>query len=125
MAPIEVIVNVSGGSFVAGETENALRSAFDAQGLDVNLRLPTSGEIDAAANAAAGSDADIIVGCGGDGTLNAVAARAMQAGKTLGVIPFGTFNHFSKDLGIPQDIFGAVAVISAGNTRSIDVGEVN
>jgi len=125
MAPIEVIVNASGGNFVAGKTDEELRSAFDEQGVDINLRLPTGGEIDAAARAAARSDADIIVGCGGDGTLNTVAASAVPAGKTLGVIPFGTFNHFSKDLGIPQDILGAVAVISAGKTRFIDVGEVN
>jgi diacylglycerol kinase family enzyme len=34
-------------------------------------------------------------------------------------------NHFAKDLGIPLDLDGAVAVIGAANSRPVDAAEVN
>ena len=86
---------------------------------------PDGRELCALAQKAAGSDADVIVAGGGDGTLNAVAARLAGTDKVLGVLPFGTFNHFAKDLNIPLDVGAAVMNIVAGNVTAIDVGEVN
>jgi diacylglycerol kinase family enzyme len=45
--------------------------------------------------------------------------------KVLGVLPFGTLNHFAKDLQIPLELEGAVQTIIAGHTIEVDVGEVN
>src|SRR5436189_6084587 len=113
MAPIEVIVNASGGSFVSGKAEDELRDAFAALERDLNLHLVDTGaEIDSVADTAARSNANIIVAGGGDGTINAVAGHVVDATKTLGVLPLGTLNHFSKDLGIPQNLPGAVEVIA-------------
>jgi YegS/Rv2252/BmrU family lipid kinase len=77
------------------------------------------------AEKAANGPSEIIVAGGGDGTVSAVAAAVRASGKTLGVLPLGTLNNFSKDLGIPQDLAEAVAVIAAGHTIDIDLGEVN
>jgi len=41
------------------------------------------------------------------------------------VLPLGTLNHFSKDLGIPQTIDGAVETIATGDIKLIDLAEVN
>jgi diacylglycerol kinase family enzyme len=42
------------------------------------------------------------------------------------VLPFGTFNHFAKDLGIPVgDDDAAAAVLVEGAPRCVDVGEVS
>ena len=46
--------------------------------------------------------ATIIVAGGGDGTVNAVAGVLMDTGVTLGVLPFGTLNHFARDVGMPE-----------------------
>jgi diacylglycerol kinase family enzyme len=62
---------------------------------------------------------------GGDGTINTVAAALIDTGKTLGVLPFGTMNHFAKDLGIPLDLEGAIETVVAGHVVSVDIGEVN
>jgi diacylglycerol kinase family enzyme len=43
----------------------------------------------------------------------------------MGVLPLGTLNHFSKDLGIPADIEAAVAVIAKRGVRRVDLGGVN
>ncbi len=56
---------------------------------------------------------------------NTVAAAILESDKTLGVLPFGTVNHFAKDLGIPLDLEGAVGTIVAGHAVRVDVGEVN
>ena len=62
---------------------------------------------------------------GGDGTINSVASAVVGSEKSLGVLPFGTMNHFAKDLHIPLDLEGAVNTIVAGHKTKVDVGEVN
>ena len=125
MEPIEVIINAGGGRFIEDETENSINRAFADNGLEINLHLAKDGsEIESLAVRAAAGDSDKVVAGGGDGTLNAVAARIAAVGKVFGVLPLGTLNHFSKDLGIPQDLAGAVGVIKAGHTRRIDLGEI-
>ena len=126
MAPIEVIINAAGGGFVENVTEQALRDAFAANGLDANIRLAKTGEqIGEFAESAVEGNADIIVAGGGDGTISSVAAIVSKAGKTFGVLPLGTLNNFSKDLAIPQDIAAAVQVIAVGHTTEIDLAELN
>lgn len=71
------------------------------------------------------TDADAIVVAGGDGTLNAASRAVIEAGKPLGVLPTGTANDLARTLGLPLDLAGAAAVIVAGETRPIDLGEVN
>jgi diacylglycerol kinase family enzyme len=66
-----------------------------------------------------------IVAAGGDGTVNAVAQALAGTAVPLGILPLGTLNHCARDLGLPFDIPGAVAVIAAGNTTAVDVAEVN
>lgn len=126
MATIEVIINAAGGSFVEGVTEHALEEAFAAAGLDANVSCARTGEqIGEFAEAACSSDAKIIVAGGGDGTISSVAALVSKTDKIFGVLPLGTLNNFSKDLGIPQDINEAIALIAAGNTTRIDLADLN
>ena len=126
MPPIEVIINAAGGSFVEGETEQRLKDAFAASGLDANINLAKTGEqIGEFAEVAANADAEVIVAGGGDGTISSVAAIVAKTDKTFGVLPLGTLNNFSKDLLIPQDIEEAVRIIAAGNIAEIDLAELN
>ena len=66
-----------------------------------------------------------IVAAGGDGTVGAVAALALETSSTFGVLPLGTLNHFARDLGIPTDLEKAVDLIAASETVAVDVGFVN
>lgn len=126
MPAIEVIINAGSGSVLAGETERSLRQRFIAHGVKANVHLAdTGGEIVRLAAEAVDSEAEIIVAGGGDGTISAVANEVFRAGKTLGVLPLGTLNNFSKDLGIPQILEGAIKVIAKRNVESIDLAEVN
>lgn len=70
-------------------------------------------------------EADLVVVGGGDGTVNAALKGAVEAGLPLGVLPLGTANDLARTLGIPNDLSAASAVIVAGRTQQIDVGQVN
>ncbi|RWY54133.1 diacylglycerol/lipid kinase family protein [Mucilaginibacter gilvus] len=70
---------------------------------------------------------DLVVIYGGDGSVTKAAA-ALYGNKTpLAVIPGGTANILSKELGIPQDSPGAIELIVAGNAkvRQMDMGIAN
>lgn len=123
--PIEVIINAGSGGFSGDETSQSLAELFLAHGVRANVHLAKSGrEVEALAKHLV-EDADVVVAGGGDGTISTVAAEVAKAGKTLGVLPLGTLNHFSKDLGIPQTIDAAVETIVTGDVKLIDLGEVN
>jgi len=125
-SPIEVIINVGSGSVEREETERRLAELFKENSVAANIHLAKNGEeIVGFAEKAANGNAGTIVAGGGDGTVSAVAAEAMKAEKTLGILPLGTLNNFSKDLRIPPDLEDAVRVIAENYTRAIDVGEVN
>jgi diacylglycerol kinase family enzyme len=123
-----VLLNRAAGTAVsatAAELEAAVARALGGAGLDVDIRSLSHQELAIEAKAAAGSDAQLIVAGGGDGTVNTVATVLAGTGKSLGVLPLGTLNHFAKDLGLPLDLEAAATVIAAGYTESIDVGRVN
>jgi len=71
-------------------------------------------------------DWDGIVALGGDGTLFEVINGMMKGNPDLpiplGVLPAGTGNSFSRDLGIRTHA-DAFEMIAAGATRRIDLGE--
>lgn len=83
-----------------------------------------TGLLSLAARAASDESRLVVVG-GGDGTVNAVASKLIGTGTALGVLPLGSLNHFSKDVGIPQDLEEAVRTVFTGRVASVDVGEVN
>ena len=59
---------------------------------------------------------------GGDGSLGAVAAAAMERGLPFVCVPLGTRNHFARDLGLDgDDPLGALAAFE-GVERRVDVG---
>jgi len=123
---VQVIVNAGSGSVLGDETAQSLRERFIAFGIKAEVHLAASGrEIVQLAREAAEGEADLIVAGGGDGTISTVAIEASAAGKTLGILPLGTLNNFSKDLGIPQNLNAAVRVIAEGEVRQIDLAEVN
>ena len=69
-------------------------------------------------------EADLVVACGGDGTLNEVITGLLQGGhKTpLGYIPCGSTNDFASGLELPLAPLLACDSIVFGNPRPLDVG---
>lgn len=96
-----------------------------------SLRIPfrverTRGLEDGAERALRAVEAgEVPVVISGDGLLGAVGGAMAGAETPLGIVPGGRGNDLARVLGIPSDPVEAVAVIAAGETRRIDVGEAN
>jgi diacylglycerol kinase family enzyme len=72
------------------------------------------------------ADADALGIAGGDGSLAPVAAVAIERGLPFVCIPFGTRNHFARDLGLDRDDpIGALDAFVDREERLIDVGRAN
>ncbi len=124
---VKVIINCgSGKDHNAEELEVELNELFAAQNIGAEIVCASGGsEIIELAKNATKSTAEIVCAGGGDGTISAVASELFKTDKTLGILPLGTLNHFSKDLNIPQELGEAVRIIAENNVKTIDVGEVN
>ena len=70
---------------------------------------------------------DMVVACGGDGTLNITAEGIARSGKRipLGYIPFGSTNDFANSLGISSKIPTAVENILKSAPTPHDLGNFN
>jgi diacylglycerol kinase family enzyme len=90
------------------------------RGIDVHVLAQDedAGEIARAA------DADALGIAGGDGSLGPIAAVALERDLPFAVVPFGTRNHFARDLGVDVDDPLAALDAFAGGERRIDVGRV-
>ena len=123
-----VVLNASAGSIVGPEasaTVSRVREAFARTSLEAEILSISHESFPAAARRAAASDADVVVLGGGDGTLGTGAAALLGSHKPLGILPFGSLNHFARDIGIPLDLDQAVRAIERGYVTEVDVGEVN
>lgn len=71
----------------------------------------------------------IVIAAGGDGSISEVVNGMMLAAEgkpppPLGIIPLGSANDLVKNLSLPLDLNEAARLISQGDTRSLDLGEV-
>lgn len=64
--------------------------------------------------------ADIIMGAGGDGTINQIASRLVNTGIALGIIPLGSGNGFARHFNIPLDTQSAIAEMPNYFVKEVD-----
>jgi YegS/Rv2252/BmrU family lipid kinase len=108
-----------------GESMDAIVGRLHKGGLDVTIE-PFSALPEIARDIVRlRQSADIIILCGGDGTIASGAMAVMECGLPLGIIPMGTANDLARTLGIPMDLLEATDIILSGKTRKIDLGSVN
>jgi YegS/Rv2252/BmrU family lipid kinase len=73
---------------------------------------------------------ELIIGVGGDGTVNEIANGFFEDKKiinpetSLGIVPSGTGSDFSRSLNIPSGLKNALNVITQAPSSLIDVGRV-
>ena len=113
-----LVINPRSGK---GNDADELRTA--AEELGVETHLLRSGE-DPAELARQAPEGPLGV-AGGDGSLAAVAEVALERDAPFVVVPFGTFNHFARDVGLDRkDPVGALRAFS-GHERRVDLARVN
>ena len=74
---------------------------------------------------AASSQVDLIIACGGDGTINEVVCGMAGSQIPLLVIPAGTANVLAKEIGLSRDWLKSVELVRTGVVRRISLGRVN
>jgi lipid kinase YegS len=74
---------------------------------------------------AADRGTDVVIACGGDGTLNEVVNGLDGRDIPLGVVPLGTANDFARQTGIPEDADHAMDVILRRKPVRIDTASMN
>ena len=113
-----LIVNPRSGT--GSPSAEELREAARERGIDVHFLQ----EGDDLKEVARRANADVVGMAGGDGSLAAVAEVAIEQDLPFVCIPFGTRNHFARDIGLDRgDPVGALAAFS-GEEQRIDVGRV-
>jgi diacylglycerol kinase (ATP) len=131
-APIPVILNPAAKSTQAAAREKVIRALSPAPEL---ILTSAPGEATEIAAKLAKEGHPLVVAAGGDGTMNEVLQGICQvnanrsAGEkhtALGVLPVGTMNVFSLEMGLPaSDIANCWQKISSGRLKEIDLWLAN
>lgn len=125
---ILLVVNAFASSVTARNTvvvHRALSAGNEVEIRETNRR----GHATRFAQDAARRGVDVVIGYGGDGTLNEVATGLAGTDTALGVLPGGSTNVFARTLGMPNDPVAAARQLAAGiaaeSIRPIGLGKVN
>jgi YegS/Rv2252/BmrU family lipid kinase len=87
-----------------------------------SVETSRAGEAIDLARAAAADGCDVVVACGGDGTINEVINGLAGTEAALGVIPLGTANVWAVEMGIPRQPIEAADALVDGRIRRVDLG---
>jgi diacylglycerol kinase (ATP) len=78
------------------------------------------------AEAAVRDGYEVVIACGGDGTVSEVAKSLIgKKGVTLGILPLGSANNVAHMTGVPFDLLAAARNLHTGIIKNIDVGRCN
>ena len=124
MKKLLFIMNPFAGQKRANKFLPDIISLFNRADYDVTTYM-TGGPGDATRVAARlASETDLIVCCGGDGTLNETISGVLRRGVDvpIGYIPAGSTNDFATSLKLSNNIMQAAQDILDGTPKSYDVG---
>jgi diacylglycerol kinase family enzyme len=125
---ILLVVNTFASSVTARNTvvvHRRLSRGHDVELVETNRR----GHATRFAHDAARRGVEVVVGLGGDGTVNEVATGIAGTDTALGPLPGGSTNVFARTIGLPNDPVAAADLlangIDAGRFQPIGLGRVN
>ena len=125
MTSATLIVNPRAGRGQAAARAEACARELHARGwrMQVSQSHSVTETIDSARRA--GEVADLVIACGGDGTVNAVLQGVIGTSAALGVLPCGTGNDIANTFGMPK---GNVEVMASALANmsivAVDVARV-
>lgn len=127
---IHVIVNPNAGRRVVQRNLEQIIGRLILDGTAESVRITrTQNALDATRAAAecSAADTDLIIGCGGDGTINEIANGIMRSGEDipLAILAAGTSNDFASSLHLPDEPEDFCQMVRAGHCRRIDLGLAN
>ena len=126
MRTFALLYNLSCGTSLRSQTRlQHLRHAFLARGVDLRLYCTSAPRCaSAVVRAAIASDCEAVLAAGGDGTFNELLQAAMCHPDSLpiGVVPFGSGNVLSHDIGLSGDVARIAQKLVGAAPTKIPVG---
>jgi len=121
-----LVYNPTAGQRDVRRRMSALIDRMRERGLDL-INAPTSGPGDATTivRSFLPRGLDLVVVCGGDGTVSEAACGLVGSQVPLGVIPAGTSNVLAVELGLPLDLEPAENILVDGVPRAIRLGHAD
>jgi len=128
MKRARIIYNPTSGREIFKKKLPDVLQLFEQTGYETSCHATTgAGDATIAAREACDRKFDLVVACGGDGTLNEVISgmAEQEYRPKLGLIPVGTTNDFARAIGVNVSIMEAAEVITNGQTVPLDIGRVD
>lgn len=124
MKQLLLIVNPISGTKKAGKFLAEIIGVFNQAGYDTRVFITAQRGDATNAMKAYGGDKDLVVCCGGDGTLNETVTGLIEGGfdVPIGYIPSGSTNDFAGSLGLSTDVVEAAKRIAMGKEHTYDLG---
>ena len=120
------IINPIAGKGKGLMIETEIQSYFNQKNVEFETFLTESiGHATEITNQVLTKNPDIIVACGGDGTINEVAQALVGSNVALGIIPIGSGNGLAANLHIPKTTEKAFETILNAKINKIDAGKIN
>lgn len=125
MKQLLLIINPASGTKKAGKNLAEIISIFNRADFDTRVYITTCQADATNAVKQFGKAADLIVCCGGDGTLNETITGIIEAdlNTPIGYIPAGSTNDFAGSLKLSNDVVAAAKQIANGSAVQYDVGK--
>lgn len=128
MRRILVLLNADAGTVLdrgADAIRDLVQQELGRNGREIELRLLRRREFAEAIGTARHGDHDTVIVGGGDGSASLAANALSRCDKTLGILPLGTLNLLSRDIGTPLDLQQALAALDEAQPQRIDLGTIN
>ena len=126
MTKIHFIINPIAGKGIQYLSMDLLQSIFNPENYTIEIKYSKyKKHATILTNQSITDGAQIIVACGGDGTINEVASCLIHTTIKLGIVPIGSGNGLASNLNIPRKIISSLHIIKQQKTIKIDVGSVN
>lgn len=120
------IINPIAGKGKGRMIETEIQNYFNQKNVEFETFLTESiGHATEITNQVLTKNPDIIVVCGGDGTINEVAQALVGSNVALGIIPIGSGNGLAANLHIPKTTEKAFETILNAKINKIDAGKIN
>ena len=125
MKQLLFIMNPVAGMKKAGKFLADIISVFNRADYDTHVYITAHQKDATRAVKMFGSQMDLIVCCGGDGTLNETinGVIQMRLRTPIGYIPAGSTNDFANSLGLSGDVVTAAKQIATGSAKPYDIGK--